>query len=278
MANQNVQDILEALRRRPLFLDGAMGTELHKRGHTQDPVLINLSAPQDITAVHGEYLAAGADIITANTFGAYSHKYENYVALIEAAMENGRKAMEGYTDKWLALDFGPTGQMLEPYGDMTEEECLEIYKNAVKAGTGKADLIIIETMMSIAELEIAITAAKEAKLPIFATMTFNAQGRTMMGDTVASMVENLTRLEVDAIGMNCGFGPDMYQPLANELAALTGLPIIIQPNAGLPDEKGLYSLSPEEFAESMKTVDAQVLGGCCGTSPAHIAALVKSRG
>ncbi|MCL2528376.1 MAG: homocysteine S-methyltransferase family protein [Defluviitaleaceae bacterium] len=272
-----MQKIQEALTKGRIFIDGAMGTELYKRGLTQDPATVNETNPQDIIAIHKEYLAAGADIITSNTFGTYSHKYENYAALIESAMDHGRTALEGQANKWLALDLGPTGQMLEPYGNMTEEECLQIYRNSVQAGAPKADLIIIETMISLTEMEIAVTAAKESNLPIFATMTFDAKGRTMMGDTMASMVELLTNLGVSAIGMNCGFGPDMYQAFAAELATLTTLPVVIQPNAGLPDAAGKYNLPPDAFAEAMKLVGAQILGGCCGTSPAHIAAMVKAR-
>ena len=273
--------IHDLLKQRHVFFDGAMGTELQKRGKPEDPALLNLSAPEDIIAIHREYLAAGADILTANTFGAYTHKHENAAEIIKAAISHGRTALAGQKGKWLALDLGPTGLMLEPYGDTTEEECRQIYDDAVKAGAENgADLILIETMMDLAELEIAITAAKATGLPVFATMSFDKNGRTMMGASIADMVTLLEDLGVDALGMNCGFGPDVYAGLAAELTSKTKLPVIIQPNAGMPTTSASgaaeYSLTPEDFAAAMGTMDAKIMGGCCGTSPAHIEALVKS--
>jgi len=289
-------NILDKLAKGRIFFDGAMGTELQKRGLNQDPAILNLSHGDVITDIHHEYLLAGADILTANTFGAYSHKHNNFADMIKNAMDYGQTALSQYNrkfdnrapGKWLALDLGPTGLMLEPYGDTTHEECYKIYEDTVSLGAEYgADLILIETMMDPAELELAVTAAKKTGLPVFATMSFNQNGRTMMGTSLSDMAELLESYKADAIGMNCGFGPDAYVPLANELAGITNLPIIVQPNAGMPlpaqpdpDRPGeflpaSYSLQAEEFARITASINAAILGGCCGTSPAHIAALIQ---
>ena len=273
---------LDLHARRHVILDGAMGTELQKRGHRLDPALHNLSSPDSIIEIHRDYLKAGADILTANTFGAYTHKHDNAEEIIKAAISHGRAAINNQPDKWLALDMGPTGLMLEPYGDTTHEECFDIFNTAVETGAKYgADLIIIETMMDLTELELAIKAAKQTNLPVLATMSFDKNGVTMMGVSINDMVQSLEKLGVDAIGMNCGFGPDLYAKLVAELSSKTSLPIIVQPNAGLPvtspiaGEGTSYNLTPEDFADAMAAMDAKFLGGCCGTSPAHIEALVK---
>ena len=260
----------------PVLFDGAMGTQLQLRGLKQDPAILNLTAPDAIINIHRAYINAGVDIITANTFGAYSHKYANSKELIRAAMKNGRTAI-GDGGQLLALDIGPTGLMLEPYGDATPEEVHKLISEAIEAGAEDADIILIETMMDLAELEIAVKAASAASLPIFATMTFDKNGRTMMGTSLSDMVDllEIEPLGVDALGMNCGFGPDAYVPLAAELARLTDMPIIVQPNAGLPTAGGQYDLTIEEFANAMNAINADFMGGCCGTSPAHIAALAQ---
>jgi len=273
--------LLEAMNSRTIYFDGAMGTELQKMGLSEDPALLNLTHPGEIINIHRQYLDAGADIITANTFGAYSHKYSNASDMIKAAIAHGKKALESNPDKWLALDLGPTGLMLEPYGDITEDECSKIYEEAIQTGAQLgADVILIETMMDLTELKIAVTAAKKANLPVFATMSFEKNGRTMMGVPIEDMVAMLESLGVDALGMNCGFGPDIYADLAAKLYGLTTLPIIIQPNAGLPITDDTlttvrYNLTVDEFAATMALMNVKIKGGCCGTSPAHIAALVK---
>jgi len=286
-----MDNIIDLLARRHVFFDGAMGTELQKRGLRDDPAVLNLTADADIIGIHREYILAGADIITANTFGAYSHKYKNAAEIIKAAISHGRTALESQANKWLALDLGPTGLMLAPYGDTTCEECFRIFAEAVQAGADSgADLILIETMMDLAEMELAVKAAHKTGLPVFATMSFDKNGKTMMGAAVDDMIELLEGLDVDAIGMNCGFGSDVYVPLAADLSGKTKLPVMVQPNAGIPlstldaaaggEAKGQfitaqYNLTIDDFAETMASMDAKILGGCCGTSPAHIAALVR---
>ena len=257
-----------------IFFDGAMGTELHKRGFTQDPAILNLTHPEDIIDIHRAYLEAGADIITANTFGCYSHKYEKSTEMVQAAISHGKKALESYPNKKLALNIGPTGLILEPYGDTTEEECSQIFEALISEGK-TCNLILIETMMDLTELRLAVTAAKKTNLPVYATMSFEKNGRTMMGASIQDMVDLLESLDVNALGFNCGFGPDIYSQL---LPINTKLPVILQPNAGLPqiDKPGslpYYNLSPEGFANTMANINVQFKGGCCGTSPAHIKAL-----
>ncbi|MCL2360333.1 MAG: homocysteine S-methyltransferase family protein [Defluviitaleaceae bacterium] len=260
----------------PIFFDGAMGTELHRRGITGDPAILNLTHPQDIIDIHREYLEAGADILTANTFGCYSHKHENAADMIKAAISHGRKALAGYPGRRLALDLGPTGLILEPYGDTTKEECRHIFEEAISHGDS-CDLILIETMMDLTELKLAVITAKKTGLSVYATMSFEKNRRTMMGATIQDMIDLLEGLGVDALGLNCGFGPETYESF---FPLKTKLPIILQPNAGLPQvgEPGtppFYNLSPEDFANTMASLDVSYMGGCCGTSPAHIKALVK---
>jgi len=265
------------LNKDKIIFDGAMGTQLQALGLKEDPVLLNLSHGEEIVNIHKQYLEAGADIITSNTFGAYTHKYENAAEIIKSAISHARKALEEYHGCLLALDLGPTGLMLEPYGDTTHEEISEIFKEAIKTGIeSKVDLILIETMMDPDELRLAVEAAKPANLPIIATMSFNENGRTMMGTSIQDMVFQLESLEVAAIGMNCGFGPDTYAKLLPNLKS--SLPIILQPNAGLPvveDGTVRYNLSPEDFAKAVTQTNVKIIGGCCGTTPAHIAALVR---
>ena len=282
-------NITQLFKKGPIIFDGAMGTELQKRGLHQDPAILNLSHPESIIDLHCEYLKAGADVLTANTFGAYSYKYPNAKDMIKAAISHGRKALEGHPGKLLALDLGPTGLLLEPYGDTTPEECSAIFEEAVSTGISYGvDLILVETMMDLTELELAVRAAKNTCLPVIATMTFDKNGKTMMGASIDDMVNLLANLKVDALGMNCGFGPDIYTKLASELISKTSLPIIVQPNAGLPipnestDKNSIgaprYNLSVEEFSEAMAamhTLGVTLLGGCCGTTPEHILALAN---
>jgi len=284
MPTQNISD---TLLKRPLIFDGAMGTELQARGLFQNPAELNLTHPEAILDIHKQYLSAGADIVTANTFGAYSHKYDNYADIIKSAMQIARKALTGHKDKLLAFDLGPTGLMMEPYGTATAHEINTIFLNAINIATRlKPDLILIETMMDLAELEEALAAATLSKIPVFATMTFDKNGRTMMGASIQDMVDLLESWEVAALGINCGFGPDIYATLAKDLLAITKLPVIVQPNAGIPKTSessadgtiapATYDLSPEEFASTVAAMNASIVGGCCGTTPAHIAALVQA--
>jgi len=279
-------DIKSALKVGKLILDGGMGTELYKRGIVGDTELANLSDGSSVFEIHKSYVEAGVDIITANTFGAYSHKHDNFAELIKVAISHAKKACStcGETGRkiWVALDMGPTGLVLEPYGEASSDECYGIFKSAAQTGKeAGADLIIVETMMDLNELKLAVEAAKTTNLPIFASMSFTEKGRTMYGASVRDMATTLEQLGVDAIGMNCGFGPESYASLVNELIEITTLPTLLQPNAGIPIAGGAglqYDVKPESFAQLMKKMSdygVQVLGGCCGTEPAHIAAVAR---
>ena len=264
-----------------LFFDGGTGTQLQKLGILGDPVVANISNPQAITDVHRAYLQVGANVITANTFGAYCHKHDNFAEIITAAMANAKAAI-GDGGAHVVLDLGPTGLMLEPYGDTTEPELADIFSQTIKHGAAfGADAILIETMMDLNELEIAATEAKKTGLPVLATMSFDPSGRTMYGASIASLAELAQRLQLDAVGLNCGQGLDGYKTLITELVSLVTCLVIVQPNAGLPemvDGAAQYNLSPADFAQFMAEVaglGVQILGGCCGTTPAHIAAVVK---
>jgi len=262
-----------------LFFDGGMGTILHGRGLAEDPVRLNLTHSDVITDIHRQYLDAGADVLTANTFGAYTHKHADAELLIEAAIKNARAAG---TAK-VALDMGPLGVMLEPYGDMAFEEAHALFTQAAQAGAKYgADMILIETFYCLTELEAAVQAAKATGLPVFATMTFDKRGRTTMGTPLAKMAAALEDWGVAVLGMNCGLGPDTYLELLPQLREATRLPILVQPNAGLPqiiNGQTVYDVSADDFAAVMADIaqnGATHLGGCCGTTPAHISAMINA--
>ena len=264
------------------FFDGGMGTILHERGLTDDPVRLNITHGATITAIHREYVAAGAQVLTANTFGAYTHKHADAAALIEVALANAKVAGA----EKVAMDMGPLGKMLAPFGDMTFEEAHGLFTQAAQAGKQHgADMILIETFYCLTELEAATQAALATGLPVFATMTFDKMGRTTMGIPIAKMAEKLGEWGVTALGMNCGLGPDVYKTLLPTLLAATSLPVLVQPNAGLPDIVGgrtVYNVAPQDFAGVMAEMDKLAngrtlhLGGCCGTTPAHIAAMTAA--
>lgn len=247
-----------------MFFDGGMGTML-QQGFT--PI-----------QTHRQYIESGADIITTNTFGIFDPaKIQEEVSYAKQAIKETNT--EG--KKLIAFDIAPTGKLLEPYGDTTYDECYNMFLQAAEAGAkAGVDFIIVETMQDIEELKAAVTASISTGLPVAATMTFDKDGRTMMGVDLRGMTVLLESLRVAAIGMNCGFGPELYEELVPQLAKLTNLPIIVQPNAGLPelvDGKPTYNMTPEAFANHMSKISAyaNILGGCCGTTPAHIREMVS---
>lgn len=262
-----------------IFFDGAMGTMLQAKGMKMGaiPELLNIEKPEWIIDIHKQYIKAGTDIIYANTFSANSYKLKNcgYTVdeVISAGIQNARKACEG-TDTLVALDLGPIGQLLEPTGTLTFEEAYEIYKEELIAGSD-ADLVVFETQTDLYELKAAILAAKEnTSLPIACTMTFEMNHRTFTGCGISNMALTLDGLCVDAMGINCSLGPEDLYPVVEELAGLTDTPIIVKPNAGLPDPvTNTYSVSPKEFAKQMAEFagfGVKIVGGCCGTSPDYI--------
>ena len=262
------------------ILDGGMGTMLQAAGLPVGlaPELWNLTAPEEVTAIHRQYIEAGSQIIYANTFGANRCKLAGKADVSEvvtAAIAAAKTAAKGTAAK-VALDVGPIGQLLEPLGTLTFEEAYDIYREALVAGEqAGADLVMIETQSDLYEVKAAVLAAKEhTRLPVWVCMTFEASGRTFLGVSVSAMALTLAGLGVEAIGFNCSLGPKQLAPLVEELRRWTDLPLILKPNAGLPDpETGAYTITPEAFARELVEAAAlgvSCLGGCCGTTPAFI--------
>ncbi len=275
--------VLEALNKKRLYLDGGTGTMLQKRGLQpgEGTEEWNLTHPEEITRLHRDYLTAGSDIFCTNTFSINCLKKPNYEEYITAAVNCANKAREGFEDKFIAFDLGPTGRLLKPLGDLDFEDAVEVFaKNIRLAANLGTDLIMIETMNDLYETKAAVIAAKEnCDLPIFVSNAYGEDGKLMTGADAETVIETLCALGVDAIGMNCSFGPDKMLPVVRKYAELSPLPIIVKPNAGLPkvqDGKTVFDIDPEHFGEIMTeiaTVGGTVLGGCCGTTPDHIKAL-----
>lgn len=254
------------------------------------PELLNLTNPSLIREIHTEYLSSGADIITTNTFGANPLKLTEVDAdldeIITAAIGNAKAAIDEFNSndaKFVAFDIGPTGKLLEPMGNLSFDDAYASFAGiAVTAEKAGADLVIIETMSDTLEAKAAVLAVKEnTNLPIFLTMTFDETRKTLTGADVHVMSAMFEALGVDCLGINCGLGPKEIGELICELAKISSIPIMAQPNAGLPqieDGKTVYNVSPTDFAdecEKMAQVGVSVLGGCCGTTPEHIQSLVQ---
>lgn len=287
--------IRELLGKEILFFDGGMGTMLQKYGMKggEIPELLNMTNPDMIKGIHAEYLKAGANIITTNTFGANPLKFNALAApldvIIAAAIGNARKAInECETDNphFIAFDIGPTGRLMEPIGDLSFDKAYDAFRRIAKtAETAGADLVIIETMSDTLEAKAAVLAVKEnTSLPVFLTMTFDETFKTLTGADVHVMSAMFEGLGVDCLGINCGLGPDQIGKMIEELSKISSIPIMAQPNAGLPqieNGKTVYNVTPGRFAEEsekMAKLGASVLGGCCGTTPEHIEALVQKCG
>lgn len=286
-------DVREILGQRMLFFDGAMGTMLQKNGMKGGdiPELLNITNEPLIYKIHEEYLKSGSDIITTNTFGANPLKAESIGVsidiIIAAAIGAAKKTAEKYSTpdkpRFVAFDMGPTGRLLEPLGDLSFDDCYESFagvaKTAEKCG---ADLVIIETMSDTLEAKAAVLAVKEnTNLPIFCTMTFDENAKTLTGADVKVMSAMFEALGVDCLGINCGLGPEQIACIMEDLAAVSSIPIMAQPNAGLPqivDGKTVYDVNPEQFGEECEkiaAIGASVIGGCCGTTPEHIRAMIE---
>lgn len=258
------------------YFDGGLGSMLNlKAGEL--PEKLNISDPERVFRIHQAYANAGADIITTNTFGASPLKYDNYDELIKAGVRLAKR-----TGKKVALDIGPTGKLLKPMGDLDFEDCVEIFAKMIRAGKDEADLVLIETMGDTYEIKAAILAAKEnCSLPIYVSMIFDEKGRLLTGADVKTALAVVEGLGVDVIGFNCGVGPEQMIPLVKELISYSSTPIMVNPNAGLPesiDGKTVYNVDPEEFAQLMCEIaelGVSYLGGCCGTTPNHIKALIE---
>lgn len=273
-----------------LYFDGGMGTLLQEKGLAPGelPETWNLEHPEVIREIHRRYIEAGSDIVLTNTFGANALKFHDercsLKEIVESAIDHVKAAIREAGDDrriYTALDVGPTGKLLKPMGDLDFETAYEAFREvmviAEKAG---ADLIHIETMSDTYELKAAVLAAKEnTSLPVFATAIFDERRKLLTGADVPSVVALLEGLRVDALGINCGMGPEQMLPVLEEMLRYSSLPVIVKPNAGLPqqrDGRTCYDVLPEEFAYLMKKITnmgASVIGGCCGTTPEHIRAM-----
>lgn len=287
--------IYEALEKGILISDGAMGTMLQSKGLTDGgaPELWNVENPTAIEEVLEEYAAAGANLITTNTFGGtrgrlQMHGLEDRLfELNKAGAEIARKVADRHPGCFVMGDVGPSGELMEPMGTMTVDDAKELFANQIKAlVAGGVDAILIETMSDLQEVEAAVKAAKEVapNLPIIVTFSFDTNLRTMMGVKPAVAVTTLAAEGVRIIGANCGRGVDEMRVIAKELteARPDGVFIITQSNAGLPKLVGgdfVYDGTPEEmakYAQDMKELGVNVIGSCCGSSPAHTKAMAAT--
>lgn len=280
----NTVNFNDLLKKDFILLDGGMGTMLQKSGLKlgEIPETLNITRPEVVADVHRSYIDSGAQIIATNTFGANSYKIKNsgYTVdeLISAAVKNARTACK--EKALVALDIGPVGQLLEPAGSLTFDDAYELFKEEIIAGKD-ADVIFFETFTDLLELKAGVLAAKEnSNKPVVASMTFEENGRTFSGVSVASAAITLEGLGVSALGVNCSLGPDELAPIVKEFTIRTSLPVFVKPNAGLPDpNSNTYNVSPSDFSKSMgKIIDfgsVKLIGGCCGTTPEYISELKK---
>ncbi len=277
-------NIKELLGKQRLYFDGGMGTLLQARGLKagERPEEWNITHPEIITEIHLEYLKAGSNIISTNTFGANPLKTDNFRELIVAAIKNAKKAVELFdADKekcFIAFDMGPTGRMLEPLGDLKFEAAVEAFGEiAAEAQKNGADLIIIETMNDSYETKAAVLGSKEnSSLPVFVSNVFDERGKLMTGADARAMIAMLEGLGVDAVGMNCSLGPKQMLPVVRDYVEFSSLPVTVSPNAGLPrseNGKTVFDVDAEEFSDIMREfaqMGVGILGGCCGTTPEYI--------
>jgi 5-methyltetrahydrofolate--homocysteine methyltransferase len=286
-----MQSLLSALRRgKPLLGDGAIGTMLMERGIEAGDCFeaFVLERPEALVEIATLYLQAGAEVLTSNSFGASPIKLRAY-SLEQETERINRTAVEllceaAGSKAYVAGDVGPTGAILKPYGDAEEEEVQAAFERQMAAlAAGGADLLLVETMIDLREARLAVRAAKKAapELPVLATMTFDPTPKgffTVMGESVEQAAAELERAGADAIGSNCGNGIEKMVAIAREFAMHSALPLVIQANAGLPENRGgrvVYPETPEFMAEGVRELvgaGVALVGGCCGTTPEHIRA------
>lgn len=268
-----------------LLFDGAFGTMLQKKGLVElgeMPPVLNITKPEEITEIFNEYVDAGSEVVTTNTFEANRLKLKDtgysVEEIVKKAIENTKKSKAKYT----ALDIGPTGSLLKPMGTLSFDEAYDIFQEIIKAADDQTDLIILETFSDILELKAALLAAKEnSNLPVICSMTFNEDGRTFTGTDPITAAITLEELGADVIGVNCSLGPDELYPVIETLVNTANIPIIVQANAGLPkiiEDQTVYDIAPKEYAKSVSKIadlGVSIIGGCCGTDPDYIAEVKK---
>lgn len=278
--------VKELINKELILFDGAMGTMLQKNGLKlgENPEKLNFSHEDMIIKIHKSYIDSGANIITTNTFGANRLKLKESGYSVEETISKAvslAKEATKDTNAFIALDIGPIGELLEPMGTLSFEEAYEIFKEQIIIGhKAGADLILIETMTDLYEAKAAILAAKEnCNLPVFCTMSFEEDGRTFTGCLPSSMAITLEGLGVDALGVNCSLGPDKILKVIKEIKKYTNLPLMVQPNAGLPSiifGEAIYDISIEDFTEGIEELineGVSIIGGCCGTTPEFISSI-----
>lgn len=284
------KNIMDRIGREWLFFDGGTGSILQEKGLQPGelPETWNLLHPDRILDLHRGYLEAGADIYNTNTFGANRLKFpENLDEIVTAAVKLAKEARTQAgrdEDAYVALDIGPTGKLLAPMGDLSFDDAVDIFGEVVRIGAREgADLVLIETMNDSYEAKAAVLAAKEnCDLPVFITCVFDGSGKMLTGGTPESVVAMLEGLGVDALGVNCSLGPAQMIPIVERLVKAAHVPVLVNPNAGLPksvDGKTVYDVGPEEFADYMKQIaalGAAAVGGCCGTTPDYIRAEIAA--
>ncbi len=274
------------MQKKYILLDSAMGTQLQAGGLPPGaiPEIWGMQHPEIVEEIHRRNIQAGSEVIYTNTFGANRLKLEgsgiSVEKVVRANVEAAKRSVRGTSVK-IALDIGPSGALLKPLGTMAFEEAVDVFREIVTAGEAAgADLVIFETFTDLYEMKAAVLAAREnTKLPVWTTMSFEENGRTFLGTDAAAMAMTLEGLGVSALGINCSLGPAEILPIAREMRRWTGLPMIIKPNAGLPDPRtGAYAIGAEEFAGEMVPflkMGVRYLGGCCGTTPDFVRALAN---
>lgn len=282
--------ILEVMQKQLVFLDGGMGTLLQEKGLPagEYPERWNLTRPEVITEIHRAYFDAGSHVVNTNTFGASSLHFsgEELEQVVKSAIGNAKAARDASTapqEKFIALDIGPTGRLLKPYGDFDFEEAVSVFAQTVRLGVKYgADLIMIETMNDSYETKAALLAAKEnSRLPVFVSNAYGQDGKLMTGASPAAMVSMLEGMGADVIGVNCSLGPRQLSAVVAEYLRYASVPVLLKPNAGLPKSengKTFFDIVPAEFASQVAeeiSVGVRVAGGCCGTTPLYIKEMVQ---
>ena len=300
-------EILKLIENQTLFFDGGTGSVLQSWGLQPGelPEVWNITNPDKIIQLHYEYFLAGANIIKTNTFGANKNKFKetefSLEEIVTSALNNAKKARQLIEDDksnsefknsphLIALDIGPLGKLLEPLGDLSFNDAVNLFSETIKIGLQNgADLILIETMNDCYEAKAGIIACKEVienlgsefDVPIFVTTVYDESARSLTGTNIETMTTILESLGVDGLGMNCSLGPIQMKEFIKDFTENTNLPIIVNPNAGLPrseNGKTVYDISPEQFANIVSDYisnGVSIVGGCCGTTPEHIKLLVK---
>ena len=281
-------DFRSFLKSRIVTLDGGMGSLLQARGLRpgEAPERWNLTHPDAVLAVQRAYYDAGSNLVIANTFGANPLRFsqEELSRIIPAAIAVARQAAaesSGKQEKFVALDVGPCGQLLAPYGTLGFEDAVRLFSQTVALGAeAGADCVFIETMNDSYETKAALLAAKEScSLPVIVSNAYGADGKLMTGASPEAMVALLEGMGADAVGVNCSLGPEALAPVVRRYLACASVPVLLKPNAGLPrveDGRTVYDIGPEAFAEAVSALvreGVRLCGGCCGTTPEYIAAL-----